>query len=109
MLHPHSPLMVRDDHGRYIKATPHQVLEAARQVISGKTQRGADFTSPAVVKEYLFTKLAGFDHQVFALLFLDLQHRPIKYVELFHNTITSVYLREMVKEAMRCDAASVIL
>jgi len=29
------------------------------------------FTSPAAVKEYLCAKLAGFAHEVFAVLFLD--------------------------------------
>ncbi|NIJ75012.1 hypothetical protein FHT08_000060 [Xanthomonas campestris] len=41
-------------------------------MIDRKMQRGAEFTSPAAVKEYLRTKLAGFEHEVFALLFMDL-------------------------------------
>ncbi len=41
-------------------------------------QRGAEFTSPALVKEYLRNKLAGFEHEVFAVLFLDTRHRLIE-------------------------------
>ena len=66
-------LMVRDAQGRYLLATTDQILEAARQAIEHKMQRGASFTSPAAVKEYLCTKLGGFEHEVFAVLFLDTQ------------------------------------
>lgn len=73
-------------------------------------QRGAEFTSPALVKEYLRNKLGGYEHEVFAVLFLDTRHRLIEYREIFHGTIdsASVYLREVVKEALRLNAAAVI-
>lgn len=106
-----SLLLVRDEHGHYLLATANQILEAARQVIDQKMQRGASFTSPAAVKEYLGAKLGGFEHEVFAVLFLDTQHRLIDYVEMFRGTIdsASVHPRELVKEALRCNAAAVIL
>ncbi|WP_438267794.1 RadC family protein [Lonsdalea populi] len=86
------------------------MLEAARQAIDLKMQRGAEFTSPALVKEYLRNKMASFEHEVFAVLFLDTRHRLIEYREMFHGTIdsTSVYPREVVKEALRINAAAVI-
>ena len=103
--------MVLDAQGGYLLATTDQILEAARQAIEHKMQRGASFTSPAVVKEYLRAKLAGYEHEVFAVLFLDSQHRLIEYSEMFHGTIdsASVYPREVVKEALRLNAAAVIL
>ena len=105
-----SSLLVRDAQGRYLPASTDQILAAARQAIDHKMQRGASFTAPATVKDYLRTKLAGFEHEVFAALFLDTQHRLIEYVELFRGTIdgASVYPREVVKEALRCNAAAVI-
>ena len=104
-------LMVRDAQGRYLLATADQILEAARQAIEHKMQRGASFTSPAAVKEYLCAKLAGFEHEVFAVLFLDTQHRLIEYAEMFRGIIdsASVYPRELVKEALRLNAAAVIV
>lgn len=104
-------LLVRDALGRYLPASVDQILEAARQAIEMKMQRGAEFTSPALVKEYLRNKLAGFEHEVFAVLFLDTRHRLIEYREMFHGTIdsASVYPREVVKEALRLNAAAVIL
>ncbi|WP_330997643.1 JAB domain-containing protein, partial [Burkholderia vietnamiensis] len=77
-----SSLMVRDAQGRYLLATAEQILEAARQSIERKMQRGTSFTSPAAVKEYLRAKLAGYEHEVFAVLFMDTQHRLIEYAEM---------------------------
>lgn len=106
-----SSLMVRDAQGRYLLATAEQILEAARQAIERKMQRGTSFTSPAAVKEYLRAKLAGFEHEVFAVLFMDTHHRLIEYAEMFRGTIdgASVYPREVVKEALRHNAAAVIV
>lgn len=70
-------LLARDAQGRYLPASVDQILEAARQAIELKMQRGAEFTSPALVKEFLRNKLAGFEHEVFAVLFLNTRHRLI--------------------------------
>ncbi|HFH2979931.1 RadC family protein [Pseudomonas aeruginosa] len=104
-------LLVRDGRGRYRPASADQILDAARRVIDQKMQRGTEFSSPATVKEYLRTKLAGFEHEVFAILFLDTRHRLIEYVEMFRGTIdqASVFPREVVKEALQHNAAAVIL
>ncbi|WP_197339775.1 JAB domain-containing protein [Ralstonia solanacearum] len=104
-------LMVRDGQGDYRPATPDQILEAARLVVDQKMPCGVEFSSPAAVKEYLRAKLAGFEHEVFAVLLLDAQHRLIAYVEMFRGTIdcAAVYPREMVKEVLRHNAAAVLL
>ena len=104
-------LLVRDGRGRYLPASADQILDAARRVIDQKMQRGTQFSSPTMVKEYLCTKLAGFEHEVFAVLFLDTRHRLIEYVEMFRGTIdsASVYPREVVKQALRLNAAAVII
>lgn len=104
-------LLVRDARGRYRPATASQILAAARRVVDQMLQRNEVFTSPAVVKNYLCAKLAGYEHEVFAVLFLDNRHRLIEYVELFRGTIdgASVYPREVVKEALARNAAAVIV
>ncbi|MGY2492607.1 RadC family protein [Cupriavidus sp. CP313] len=105
-----SSLLVRDTHGRYLPASMDQILEAARQIIDQKMRRGMAFSSPAMVKEFLAAKLAGLEHEIFAVLFLDSRHRLIQYVEMFRGTIDSaaVHPREIVKETLRCNAAAVI-
>ena len=51
------------------------------------------------------------EHELFCCLFLDNRHRVIKFDEMFRGTIdgTSVYPREVVKEALAVNAAAVIL
>lgn len=103
-------LLVRDDQGHYVQASAEQILAAAREAIQTKFQRGASFTSTDVVKEYLTAKLVGLESEVFAVLFLDSQHRLIEYVEMFQGTIdgAAVYPREVAKAALRLNAAAVI-
>lgn len=103
-------LHVRDSQGQYQLATPEVILSAARQVIETKYPHGTLFDSPLVVKEYLHAKLAGLDREVFSVLFLDSQNRLLAYEELFQGTLsqTSVYPREVVREALRINAAAVI-
>ncbi len=105
-------MMVRDARGRrYRPATDEQILEAARQVVDRKMRRGNAFTSAPDVKAYLRTKLAGLEHEVFAVLFLDNKLRLIEYAELFRGTIDAadVHPREVVKMALRLNAAAVIV
>lgn len=108
---PFDTLFVRDTSGRVQPASPVQILEAARNVIEQQLRRGTQFSAPHVVREFLVAKLAGLPHEVFAMLFLDNQHRLIEYVELFRGTIdgASVYPREVVKETLSRNAAAVIL
>ena len=44
-------------------------------------------------------------------MFLDTRHRLIEYVELFQGTIdgAEVHPREVVRQALRCNAAAVIV
>lgn len=104
-------LVVRDARGHYLPATDDQILDAARQVIDLKMQRGVTFTSAESTRDYLSAKLAGYEHEVFAVLFLDTQHRLIEYAEMFHGSIagTEVHPREITKKALRNNAAAVIL
>jgi DNA repair protein RadC len=56
-------------------------------------------------------QLAGKDYEVFAVVFLDTQNRVIYTQQMFRGTLTqtSVYPREVVKEALFQNAAAVIL
>lgn len=66
---------------------------------------------PNAVKDYLRLRLAPKDHEVFAVVFLDAQHRVIECEEMFRGTLTqtSVYPREVLKAALAHNAAAVIL
>jgi DNA repair protein RadC len=104
-------LLVRDERGDYRRASPDEVLQAARNVLAKRVRRGTRFTAPQAVREYLSVKLGDREHEVFLVVMLDNQHRLIEACEMFRGTIdgASVYPREVVKEALTHNAAAVIL
>ena len=87
------------------------VLEIARRSLLQQLAAAPVFESPEAVRQFLRLKLGGLDHEVFAVLFLDAQHRLIAMEELFRGTLTqtSVYPREVVKRGLDLGAAAVIL
>lgn len=103
-------LMVRDECGHFRQATDDQVLVAAREAVDRKMKREVSFANPWAMKEYLRAKLCGYEHEIFAVVFLDNRNRMIEYAEMFRGTIdkASVHLREVVKEALRFNAAAVV-
>jgi len=68
-------------------------------------------SSPDASRRYLMLKLGEREQEVFAVMFLDNRHRLIKYEELFYGTIdgASVHPREVVKAALRHNAAALII
>lgn len=103
-------LFVRDSDGNYLAAPGDRVIAAARQVVERSVSKGMKLTTPNRVREFLWLKLAGYDHEVFGAIFLDTQHRVIEFSELFHGTLdsASVYPREVVKAALHHNAGAVI-
>ncbi len=87
------------------------VLEMARRALAQRLVAGPVLESPQVVKDYLRLQLGELTHEVFAALFLDVQHRLISFDTLFTGTLgrTSVHPREVVKHALARNAAAVIL
>lgn len=106
-----SPLYVRGRRCRYRPATADQIVEAARQVVDQRVQRGASFKDPTVSRGYFRDKLSGLEREVFAAALLDTRHRLIEFVELFHGTIdgAEVHPRELVRQALLRNAAAVIV
>jgi len=87
------------------------VLELARRAMAERLKERAVFDSPEAVKQYLQLHIGSRPYEVFAVLFLDAQHRLIVIEELFRGTLTqtSVYPREVVTRALHNQAAAVVL
>jgi len=87
------------------------VLELARRALAQQLRQRAVFSSPGAVKDYLQLHLAAREHEVFAVLFLDVQNRLLAMEELFRGTLTqtSVYPREVVLRALHHQCAAVVL
>jgi len=86
------------------------VLELARRCLGEQLRSGTPLNSPSAVRDYLRLALGSREHEVFLALFVDAQHRVLCAEELFRGTLTqtSVYPREVVKAALRANAAAVI-
>jgi DNA repair protein RadC len=87
------------------------VIEMQRRALAQRLQDTPVFDSPQMVKDYLQLHLGSLPHEVFAVLFLDTQHRLLAMERMFTGTLgqTSVYPREVVKRALARNAAAVIL
>ncbi len=91
------------------------VLIAARECccryLEEKLQPGRHIGSPSDSSDFLVARLRDRPHEVFCCLYLDNRHRVILFEELFRGTIdgTSVYPREIVKQALALNAAAIIL
>ena len=70
----------------------------------------APLSSPLLVRDFLRLRLANREHEIFVCVWLDAQNRLLEVEELFRGTLTqtSVYPREVVKSALRHNAAGVI-
>ncbi len=90
-----------------IRALP----ELARRYYAESLPVGVTIRSPADTESFLQARMRHLDHELFCCLYLDNRHRVLRFDELFRGTIdgTSVYPREVVKEALSVNAAAVIL
>ena len=92
-------------------------IEIALQLLLDELQRRElhssidAFTTPDRVKNYLTLSLALEEREHFHVLFLNNQHKLLLDARMFSGTIdgASVYPREVVKQALHCNAAAVIL
>ena len=85
--------------------------ELARRFYAQSLPVGEAIRSPADTEAFLKSRMRHLDHELFCCLFLDNRHRVLRFDELFRGTIdgTTVYPREVVKEALAVNAAAVIL
>ncbi|MES1924609.1 DNA repair protein RadC [Salinisphaera sp. T31B1] len=87
------------------------VLEMARRHAAETLADQDVLSDPQATRAYLSMRLGDRAHEIFACVFLDTRNRVIAFEELFRGTIdgAAVYPREVVKAALRHNAASLIL
>ena len=88
-----------------------RVVQQALALLECEVREAHALATPDAVRDYLRLRLGDRLHEVFAVVFLDTQHRVIETLEMFRGTLsqTSVYPREVVIEALARNAAAVIL
>ncbi len=103
--------LVRETAGTYVPVSDEVVIDTAFKLLARRVAKGSLMSSPQAVKNYLRLRFADLQYEVFCSLFLDKRHRLIACEELFRGTIdgASVHPREVVKTALRHNAAAVVL
>lgn len=107
------PYVVEVEPEKYTLSQPvstDEMYELLLGVIEQRFYRGDRLSSPSDTRIFFQLKLARLEHEVFSVVFLDSQHRVLAYEEMFRGTIdsASVYPREVVKQALKYNAAAVI-
>ena len=89
----------------------HPIVSQALELLACETRETDRLASPDALRDYLRLLLGDRPHEIFAVVFLDAQHRVIATEEMFRGTLTQtrVYPREVVIEALNRNAAAVIL
>ncbi|NCH51574.1 RadC family protein [Cronobacter malonaticus] len=97
---------------RELAPTEQQTVRTALTLLERQLREpGASFTSSHAVRDWLRLQLVTLEREEFTALFLDNQHRLIAHDTLFTGTInhTQVHPREVVKAALKHNAAAILV
>lgn len=104
-------LVTQGDGEDNIAETRHMrlVARAMRSLEARARRPGATLNNPRILGDWFRLKLAEYEHEVFAAAWLDNRLRLIAFEELFRGTHdrTQIPVREVVKAALRVNAAAV--
>ena len=86
------------------------VIEMSRRYFAEQAEFSDALCSPQAVRDYVMSQLKHQEHEVFTVLYLDNQHRVLRFEPLFWGTVdkTAVYPRVVVKKVMDSGASAVI-
>ena len=88
----HHKLKAGEVPGTYLVSAPvtdDELLTIANQIARTRLATGEAVTSKDAARQALQTLLQDKEHEVFAALFLDTQHRVLGFEELFRGTLDS--------------------
>ncbi|HEY3590324.1 MAG TPA: DNA repair protein RadC [Buttiauxella sp.] len=88
------------------------IAELARRFFNIRLMMLEDpLSSPDATREFLQSQLANEEREIFMVIFLDNQNRVLKHSRLFSGTLShvEVHPREIVREAIKVNAAALIL
>ncbi|MCG5547517.1 RadC family protein [Halorhodospira halochloris] len=110
----HAKLQTGEKNGTYVVSEPvtgDELLEIAQRIARRRLAKGRSLSCPSSAYQALQTQLLDRDYEVFGVVYLDTKHRILGVEELFRGTIdgATIHPREVLKEALRRQAAAVIL
>ena len=109
-----SPFVVSDRGRSYIarrKLTAKDIFDQAHAIATSRFKRYQPIKDPDAVNNFLIAQIGEHDREIFAVVFLNNQHRVIAFEKLFYGTVneTRVYPREVARRALYHNAAAIIL
>ena len=89
----------------------HALRELIVRGLAARLKQGPIFDNVEQAKDFVTLQMQGHTQEVFAVLLLTSQHQLISFRKLFFGTVNAaaVYPREIVKHALRENAAAIIL
>lgn len=86
-------------------------LEMSKRFLSEELHENECLISSEQSKNFLIGQLRNEKQEVFAVLFLDNQHKVLQFEKLFYGTInaSAVYPRVVVEKAIRYQSSAIIL
>lgn len=88
-----------------------KIINQALQILESRIKKANSFLlNTKDTLNFIKLNIATLEHEVFAVIFLNTQQGVIEYKEMFRGTVngSSVHPREVAKEALKLNAASVI-
>ncbi|MCU6668354.1 DNA repair protein RadC [Enterobacteriaceae bacterium H4N4] len=87
------------------------IAELSRRYYCSGVQEVNPLENPDVARDFVHSQLAEEEREIFMVIFLDNQNRVLKHCRLFSGTLShvEVHPREIVREAIKVNAAGVIL
>lgn len=101
---------ISDTHGSYTLDEV-SILSQAESILRKRLERLGEISDPSAAGNFLSMRIGALDHEEFHVLFLDARHRIIAIEVAFRGTVdgAEVHPREVVRTALRHNAAAVIL
>lgn len=86
-------------------------LELSRRCLEAKLKQASFLNSTSMAQHFFQLNLKNEEREVFAVAFLNSQYQLITWDILFQGTINAaqVYIREIVRAALKYNAAAVVL
>jgi len=88
-----------------------ELAHGPRRFNNVRLEKEAPILTPAMTREFLQSQLTDVEREIFMVIFLDNRNRVLKHSHLFSGTLNhvEVHPREIVREAIKVNAAGVIL
>ncbi|AEW71542.1 RadC [Enterobacter ludwigii] len=87
------------------------IAELARRFYDVRMEEEDPILTPDMTRVFLQSQLSDLEREIFMVIFLDNRNRVLKHSRLFSGTLShvEVHPREIVREAIKVNAAGVIL